>query len=68
VLESVFETHAHQSDFDIPTLARHFAGILCWKVTLERQCAVRPELTATESTELATKLVDDFMKAFLKPK
>ncbi len=28
VLENVLETHAHQSDFDIPTLSRHFAGLL----------------------------------------
>jgi TetR/AcrR family transcriptional regulator, mexJK operon transcriptional repressor len=68
VLESVFETHAHQSDFDIPTLARHFAGVLFWRVTLERQCAVRPEPTAAEIAELAATLVGDFMKAFLKPK
>jgi hypothetical protein len=68
VLESVFETHAHQSDFDIPTLARYFAGLLCWRVTLERQCAIRHGLTAQEIAELASTVVDDFMKAFLKPK
>jgi AcrR family transcriptional regulator len=68
VLENVLETHAHQSDFDIPTLARHFTGLLSWRVTLERQCAVRPELNAEEITEVATTLVDDFMKAFLNPK
>jgi TetR/AcrR family transcriptional regulator, mexJK operon transcriptional repressor len=68
VLENVLETHAHQSDFDIPTLARHFTALLSWRVTLERQCAVRPELNAAETSEIATTLVDDFMKAFLKPK
>jgi TetR/AcrR family transcriptional repressor of mexJK operon len=68
VLESVLETHTHQSDFDIPTLARHFTGLLSWRVTLERQCAVRAEPNAQEIAELATSLVDDFMKAFLKPK
>jgi TetR/AcrR family transcriptional repressor of mexJK operon len=68
VLETVLETHAHHSDFDIPTLARHFTGLLSWRVTLERQCAVRGEPTAAEITELAAPLVDDFMKAFLKPK
>jgi AcrR family transcriptional regulator len=68
VLESVFETHAHQSDFDVPTLARYFAGLLCWRVTLERQCAIRNALTAQEIAELASTVVDDFMKAFLKPK
>jgi TetR/AcrR family transcriptional repressor of mexJK operon len=68
VIESVLETHAHQSDFDIPTLARHFTGLLSWRVTLERQCAVRPQPTAQEIAELATPLVDDFMKAFFKSK
>ena len=68
VLENVLETHAHQSDFDIPKLARHFAGLLCWRITLERQCAVRGEPTAEEIAQLAGAVVDDFMKAFLKPK
>lgn len=68
VLENVLETHAHQSEFDIPTLARHFTGLLSWRVTLERQCAVRPEPSADEIAEIAATLVDDFMKAFLKPK
>jgi TetR/AcrR family transcriptional regulator, mexJK operon transcriptional repressor len=68
VLENVLETHTHQSDFDIPTLARHFTGLLSWRVTLERQCAVRSEPNAQEIAEIAATLVDDFMKAFLKPK
>jgi hypothetical protein len=37
-------------------------------VTLERQCAVRGEPTAHEIAEIAATHVDDFMKAFLKPK
>jgi hypothetical protein len=37
-------------------------------VTLERECAVRPEPNAAEIAEIATPLVEDFMKAFLKPK
>ncbi len=68
VIESVLETHAHQSDFDIPTLARHFTGLLSWRVTLERQCAVRAQPTAQEIAEIAAPLVDDFMKAFLRSK
>jgi AcrR family transcriptional regulator len=68
VIESVLESHAHQSDFDIPTLARHFTGLLSWRVTLERQCAVRAQPTAQEIAEIAAPLVDDFMKAFLRPK
>jgi AcrR family transcriptional regulator len=66
VLENVLETHAHESDFDIPALARHFTGMLSWQVTLERQCAVRQEPGEAEISELASKLVDDFMKAFLR--
>jgi len=68
VLESVLETHAHQSAFDIPTLARHFTALLSWRVTLERQCAVSPQPTPDEIAELSATLVDDFMKAFLNPK
>ena len=68
VLESVLETHAHDSDFDVPTLARHFAAMLCWRMTLERQCAVCTEPTQTEIAQLSAAIVDDFMKAFLKRK
>jgi TetR/AcrR family transcriptional repressor of mexJK operon len=68
VLESVFATHAHESDFDIPSLAKHFIGLLTWRVTLERQCAVRGQPSADEIEDLSASLVDDFMKAFLKPK
>jgi TetR/AcrR family transcriptional repressor of mexJK operon len=68
VLESVLETHAHQSEFDIPTLARHFTALLSWRVTLERQCAVCAQPTPEEIAEISAALVDDFMKAFLKPK
>ena len=68
VLENVLETHAHQSDFSIPTLARHFLALLSWRVTLERELAVRVQPTPQEIAELAAALVDDFMKAFLRPK
>jgi AcrR family transcriptional regulator len=68
VLEAVFETHAHHSDFDIPSLARYFAALLSWRVTLERQCAVRTQPTPEENVALAATMVDDFMKAFLRPK
>ena len=68
VLQSVLDTHAHESDFDVPTLARHFAAMLCWRVTLERQCAVCVEPTQEEIAQLSATIVDDFMKAFLKRK
>jgi len=68
VLENVFESHSHRGDFDIPALARHFVALMSWRITLERQCAVRAAPTPAEITELATTVVDDFMKAFLRPK
>jgi hypothetical protein len=68
VLQSVLDTHAHESDFDVPTLARHFAAMLCWRMTLERQCAVRGQPTQEEIAQLSATIVDDFMKAFLKRK
>jgi AcrR family transcriptional regulator len=68
VLEKVFESHSHRSDFDIPSLARHFVALMSWRITLERQCAVREAPAAAEIAEFATSVVDDFMKAFLRPK
>ncbi|HEY9182516.1 MAG TPA: TetR/AcrR family transcriptional regulator [Gammaproteobacteria bacterium] len=68
VIESVLETHPHRSEFDLPELARHFAALLSWRITLERQCAVRAAPTAAEITGIASTMVDDFMKAFLRPK
>jgi TetR/AcrR family transcriptional repressor of mexJK operon len=66
VLEKVFETHDYESDFDIPTLSSYFTALMSWRVTLERQCAVRPEPTAEEISAHAAAIVDDFMKAFLR--
>lgn len=66
VLQKVFETHDHESDFDAQKLSEHFTGLMSWKITLERQCAVRPQPTTEEISEHAAAFVDDFMKAFLK--
>ena len=68
VLEKVLEARSHHSDFDIPSLSRHFVALMSWRITLERSCAVRPEPTPAEITEIATAVVEDFMKAFLRPK
>jgi TetR/AcrR family transcriptional repressor of mexJK operon len=67
VLQKVFETHDYQSDFDLPTLSAHFVAMMSWRMTLERECAVRPQPTVKEISEHAATFVDDFMKAFLKP-
>jgi TetR/AcrR family transcriptional repressor of mexJK operon len=68
VLEKVFKTHAYVSEFDVPALSQHFAALMSWRTTLERQCAVQPQPTAPEITEGAREIVDDFMKAFLRQK
>src|SRR6185369_4891579 len=66
VLQKVFETHEYKSDFDVPKLSEHFVALMSWKMTLERQCAVRAQPTAEEISAHAAVFVDDFMKAFLK--
>jgi TetR/AcrR family transcriptional repressor of mexJK operon len=68
VLENVFETHSYESDFDVPTLSRHFVALMSWRITLERQCAVRTEPSTAEIAEIAQAVVDDYMKAFLRAK
>jgi AcrR family transcriptional regulator len=66
VLEKVFDTHTHVSEFDVPALSRHFVALMSWRITLERLCAVRQQPTAGEIAEGARQIVDDFMKAFLR--
>ena len=65
-LEKVFETHDYESEFDVPALSGYFTALLSWRMTLERQCAVRPEPTPAEISAHAATIVDDFMKAFLR--
>ena len=66
VLQKVFETHDYESDFDVQTLSEHFVALMSFRVTLERQCAVRVQPTAEEISVYAAAIVNDFMKAFLK--
>ena len=66
VLQKVFETHDYKSDFDVQTLSEHFVALMSFRVTLERQCAVRVQPTAEEISVYAAAIVNDFMKAFLK--
>jgi AcrR family transcriptional regulator len=66
VLEKVLASHVHDSEFDVPTLSRHFTAMLSWRITLERECAVRTAPAAEEIAALAAAVVDDFMKAFLR--
>ena len=68
VLQKVFETHDHQSDFDMKALSEHFVALMSWRITLERQCSVLPEPTKEEISKHAAAIVDDFMKAFLRPR
>ncbi len=66
VLQKVFETHEYESDFDVEKLSEHFTGLMSWRITLERQCAVRAQPTPEEISAHAAVFVAEFMKAFLK--
>jgi len=67
-LKQVFSSRAVASDFDVAALCRHLMAMLSWRITLERECAVRPAPTRAEAVTLAAATVDDFMKAFLRPR
>jgi TetR/AcrR family transcriptional repressor of mexJK operon len=66
-LEHLFESHSYRSEFDVPSLARHFLALVSWRITLERECAVRAAPTVAEVSSFSSGMVDDFMKAFLRP-
>ncbi|HZL96133.1 MAG TPA: TetR/AcrR family transcriptional regulator, partial [Vicinamibacterales bacterium] len=66
-LKQVFLSRAAASEFDSGALSRHFVAMLSWRITLERDCAVRAAPTTAEAASLAAATVDDFIKAFLRP-
>jgi AcrR family transcriptional regulator len=65
--EEIFKSHHTRSDFDPAALSRHFVAMISWRVMLERECAIIAAPTAQEMRRWVESVVDDFMKAFLKP-
>lgn len=65
--EEIFKTHQSRSDFDPAVLSGHFIAMISWRVMLERECAVLGALSPEEMRRWIESVVQDFMKAFLKP-
>ncbi len=68
VLENVFTSRRADSDFEAGVLSRHFVALISWRIMLERECAVSAAPTKPETRQWAERIVDDFMKAFLRPR
>jgi hypothetical protein len=68
VLENVFTSRRADNDFPAAVLSRHFIALVVWRIMLERECAVSAAPTKVETRELVEATVDDFMKAFLRPR
>lgn len=64
-LASLFTTHAARSRLKPDLLGRYFISMVLHKPTLQRDCAVRPPFKAHQVSEMATRVVDDFLRAFL---
>jgi TetR/AcrR family transcriptional repressor of mexJK operon len=65
--EEIFKSHRSRSDFDPAALSRHFMAMISWRVMLERECAVLAAPTPEEMRRWVESVVDDFIKAFLRP-
>jgi len=65
--EEIFKSHQTRSEFDPAVLSRHFVAMISWRVMLERECAVMAAPTELEMRRWVESVVDDFMKAFLRP-
>ena len=65
--EEIFRAHQSRSDFEPTALARHFIAMISWRVMLERECAVIGPPTDQEMRRWVESVVEDFMKAFLRP-
>jgi TetR/AcrR family transcriptional repressor of mexJK operon len=66
-LEAIFAASGVPSEFSPRVLARYFAGTISYQIMLERECRVRGPLSDEEITVLIEELVDDFMRAFMRP-
>ncbi len=65
--EDIFKSHKTRSDFDPAVLSGHFIAMISWRVMLERECAVLAVPTEQEMRRWVESVVEDFMKAFLRP-
>lgn len=65
-LEAVFAAHLDPAQHDHEALSRHFLALLLHRVILARECRVLQEPSAEEITSLASAVIDDFCKVFLR--
>lgn len=65
--EDIFKSHQTRSSFDPAVLSGHFIAMISWRLMLERECAVVAAPTAQEMRRWVESVVEDFMKAFLRP-
>jgi hypothetical protein len=66
-IEEIFEAHRSRSDFAPAALSRHFVAMISWRLMLERECAVLPAPTPQEVRHWVESVLEDFMKAFVRP-
>jgi AcrR family transcriptional regulator len=64
-LASLFTNHARRAGIKPDLLSRYFVSMVLHFPLLQRECAVRPPIKRTQIGELATRAVDDFLRAFL---
>jgi TetR/AcrR family transcriptional regulator, mexJK operon transcriptional repressor len=66
VLENLFTQHRADSLFETSVMSKHFIALICWRMMVERECAVRAAPTKQQVRDWAESSVDDFMKAFVR--
>ena len=63
----MFAAHGLKTELPFAVLSGHFLALISWKVMLERECAVSDAPTKAETRTWVESVVDDFIKAFLRP-
>lgn len=66
-IERVFAAHGLKTELPFTVLSRHFLALISWKLMLERECAVSDAPTKAEIRQWVESVVDDYIKAFLRP-
>lgn len=66
-LRKLLAEHDQASRFDADALSNYFVAMASCGIMLERQCRISDEPTRAEVEQLAARIVDDFIAAFLRP-
>lgn len=66
VIERLLTTHRVETAVPPSVAAQHFQALVSWQVMLQRECAMQAAPSKAEIRALVEKVVDDFIKVYVR--